>query len=171
MLALRLPVLDDMSRVLAWRNSPEVATFMYRDDLIPPAEHEEWFPSTVVDRPNSLFRVAEWASEPIGWMSLTRIDLRNRSCEWGGYLAPSAPRGEGLGRRMLSASLDLAFNELQLNRVMVEVLVHNQPAIGLYDSMGFVREGLLRERAWQLAGPRDALLYSMLAGEWMNHSR
>lgn len=160
--------MGDLDRVLEWRNSPEVAAFMYRDDPIPPEEHAAWFPTTMRDRAGARFRVAESVSTPVGWMSLTKIDTRNRSCEWGGYLAPGAPRGMGLGRAMLLASLDMAFTELGMNRVVVEVIVGNDRALHLYESVGFVREGLLRERAWQSGGPRDVICLSLLSRDWQS---
>lgn len=171
MILLRLPVLADMDRVLEWRNSPEVATYMYRDDPIAASEHAEWFPTTLSDSPTSRYRVAEIEGKPVGWLSLTRIDRRNRSCEWGGYLAPSVSRGAGVGRKILGLSLEMAFGELGLNRVVVEVLEGNDRALGLYESLGFRREGLLRERAWQTAGPRDVITMAILASEWLRGSR
>lgn len=166
MVSLRLPEIGDCDRVLEWRNSSEVAAFMYRDDPIPPQEHAAWFPSTIHDRNGARYRVVESESTPIGWISLTNIDTRNRSCEWGGYLAPEAPRGKGLGKDMLLASLDMAFTELGMNRVVVEVIVGNDRALYLYESVGFVREGLLRERAWQLDGPRDVICLALLSRDW-----
>ena len=167
MLALRLPRPSDSDLVLEWRNSPDVARFMYRDDPIPATEHANWFPSTLFDGPNTCYRVAEWNGRPSGWISLSRIDRRNRSCEWGGYLAPSAPRGTGIGRHMLAASLDLAFTGLGLHRLVVEVLDGNDRAIGLYKALGFTHEGVLRQRAWQSTGPRDVIIMSILATEWI----
>ena len=84
MIVLRRPVLADMGRILEWRNSPEVATYMYRDDPIEASEHADWFPTTLSDKPTARYRVAELDGESVGWLSLTRIDRRNRSCEWGG---------------------------------------------------------------------------------------
>lgn len=159
-------VLGDADVVLSWRNSVEVARFMYRDDPIDPFEHHVWMKSAVVDTPRARFRIAEDESQPIGFMSLTSIDGRHRSCEWGGYLAPTTPRGRGIGEGLLRLGLDMAFGDLDLNRVTVEVLTGNSRAVALYEKVGFVREGLLRQRAWQTTGPRDAFLMSILRSEW-----
>ena len=34
---------EDRDRLLAWRNSPEVAPYMYADHAITPEEHARWF--------------------------------------------------------------------------------------------------------------------------------
>ena len=41
--ALRALRPDDKDRLLAWRNSPEVAAYMYTDHQISPEEHARWF--------------------------------------------------------------------------------------------------------------------------------
>lgn len=166
MVLLRRVHIEDESKILTWRNSPEVATFMYRDDPITPVEHSRWFQSIINDKESSIVRVLEHNSEASGLSSLTKIDYRHKSCEWGGYLAPDIDRGGGIGRAMLFLALEQAFGELDLNRVVVEVLVGNQPALKLYESIGFVREGYLRERAWHRSGPIDVLLLSMLQKDW-----
>lgn len=168
MVQLRNVILEDETKILTWRNSPEVAAFMYRDDPISPAEHSRWFKSIINDTNSSVVRVLEHNSVASGLSSLSRIDLRHKSCEWGGYLAPDIDRGGGIGRAMLFLALQQAFEEFELNRVVVEVLVGNQTALKLYESIGFVREGYLRERAWHASGPIDVISLSMLRNDWKN---
>lgn len=120
----------------------------------------------MADKSSSKFRVFDVDSRPTGWVGLTNFELRHKSCEWGGYLAPDAPRGNGLGRAMLYLSLELAFGSTDLNRVVVEALSFNQRAIRLYESVGFVREALLREYAHLNSGVFDVIGLSILRGEW-----
>ena len=166
MVTLRLPTPADEMHVLNWRNSPSVAPYMYRDDPITTVEHSRWFSGIIQDSESSVIRIAEIDSVAVGLSSLTRIDKRHKSCEWGGYLAPEVSRGAGLGSAVLFLSLKLAFDELELNRVVIEALTNNEQAIGLYESVGFKREGLLRERAWHSTGPIDVFAMSLLASEW-----
>jgi UDP-4-amino-4,6-dideoxy-N-acetyl-beta-L-altrosamine N-acetyltransferase len=168
MVLLRGVHFEDEPKILSWRNSPEVAAFMYRDDPISPAEHGRWFQSIISDTESSVVRVLEHNSVASGLSSLSKIDLRHKSCEWGGYLAPDIDRGGGIGRAMLFLALRQAFDELELNRVVVEVLVGNQTALRLYESIGFVREGYLRERAWHTSGPKDVISLSILRKDWKN---
>jgi UDP-4-amino-4,6-dideoxy-N-acetyl-beta-L-altrosamine N-acetyltransferase len=139
---------------------------MYRDDPIEFGEHTIWFTRIFQDTEQSRYRVVEWNSKPVGLVSLTKIDSRHRTCEWGGYIGSEIERGLGVGKEMLRQSLDMAFTELKVNRVSVEVLVSNHRAIKIYESIGFIREGILRERAIHASGPKDALLLSMLGSEW-----
>jgi UDP-4-amino-4,6-dideoxy-N-acetyl-beta-L-altrosamine N-acetyltransferase len=162
---------EDSSILYHWRNSPSVSQFMYRDDPIEIEDHLRWFNSVYQDTAQSRYRIAEWNSQAVGLVSLTKIDLRQKTCEWGGYLGPEAQRGLGLGKEMIVSSLDIAFTELELNRVTVEVLVTNHRAIKLYESVGFVREGVLRERAIHADGPLDAIILSILRREWRSERK
>ena len=167
MVLLRKVQIEDETKILAWRNSPEVAAFMYRDDTISASEHSCWFKNISNDTESLIVRVLEHNSEASGLSSLSKIDHRHKSCEWGGYLAPNVDRGGGIGKAMLFLALEQAFIELELNRIVVEVLVGNQPALKLYDSFGFIREGYLRERAWHTSGPIDVISLSMLRKDWL----
>lgn len=62
-----------------------------------------------------------------------------------GYLGMSVHddyQGRGLGKRLMAAILDVADNWLLLDRVCLGVYPDNARAIHLYESFGFVREGL-----------------------------
>ncbi|ADQ39680.1 GCN5-related N-acetyltransferase [Caldicellulosiruptor acetigenus I77R1B] len=51
-------------------------------------------------------------------------------------------QGKGIGRALLNTVLDLADNWLKLVRVELTVLVDNEKAIKLYESLGFKIEGI-----------------------------
>lgn len=161
---------DDSPLLFEWRNSKAVSQFMYQDEPITWDSHLDWFETVMVDTSKSRYRIVERHSFPVGLVSLTNISIRHKSCEWGGYIGLENQRGLGLGRVMLRLSLDMAFVELDLNRVTVEVLSTNSSAIKLYESAGFVQEGVLRERALHESGPQDAVLFSMLRKEWFPNS-
>lgn len=168
MISFRQLVPLDAEMILGWRNSPEVANYMYRIDPISPEEHQIWM-SYILSNPDSVYcRIIQEGTQPIGLMSLTSINHRQRSCEWGGYLAPAVEKGKGNGKVALSESLRIAFEELHLNRVTVEVLSSNLRALKLYESVGFVREGILRQRTWHGTEPKDAICLAILETDWKN---
>jgi UDP-4-amino-4,6-dideoxy-N-acetyl-beta-L-altrosamine N-acetyltransferase len=162
---LRPLVEDDRDRLLAWRNSPEVASQMYSGGEISPSTHAAWFDGARQDQTHR-YRVVEWHGQPVGLVYLTDVDMARRSCEWGGYIGESAARGKGLARQMLVQSLRLAFEDLSLNKVRVEALAANARAIGLYERTGFRREGYYREHVWKDGVPHDVVALALLASEW-----
>jgi putative acetyltransferase len=53
----------------------------------------------------------------------------------------AAHQGEGIGKSLMSAILNIADNWLKLKRIELSVFTDNEPAIALYKKMGFVVEG------------------------------
>jgi RimJ/RimL family protein N-acetyltransferase len=79
-----------------------------------------------------------------------------------GILLAPAHRGQGLGERLLRATL--AAGRGQFERVQLNVYSHNERALKLYQRCGFVLEGR-RRQAWKLDGATSdiidmGLLYS-----------
>lgn len=54
-------------------------------------------------------------------------------------------QSQGLGKALMYAALDLADNELMLERIEVEIDVENTGALKLYKSFGFKVEGTARD--------------------------
>lgn len=57
------------------------------------------------------------------------------------------PPGQGLGRKILEELLAIAFEEFCVHRAFLDVFDDNPRAFHLYQSAGFVDEGLMREAA------------------------
>ncbi len=62
-------------------------------------------------------------------------------------------RGAGLGRRLLTETLEAA-RAIGIERVELEVFASNEAAIALYGRLGFVVEGI-KKRARKLDGKYD----------------
>lgn len=75
-------------------------------------------------------------------------------------------RNKGLGKEALNLLLDYAFNEMNFYKIQLHVIEYNRPAIKLYESVGFVREGLYREYIYRDGTRYHMFLYGMFKGEW-----
>jgi putative acetyltransferase len=71
-------------------------------------------------------------------------------------------QGRGIGRKLLEACIDLAENWLGLTRIELDVFTDNAPAIALYESCGFVREGVARNFALRDGAMVDAYYMARL---------
>ena len=166
MASLRLLAPHDESMILEWRNSAAVAPYMLRDTLISEEEHQRWFGQILHDTDVAVFRIMEHEGVSCGLASLTHIDTDECSAEWGGYLAPEVRRGSGLGKALMYLSVTAAFHQLGLNQILVEVIVGNDAAIGLYESIGFVRGETIFNRAEHKNGPVDVIAMSLTRDDW-----
>ncbi len=54
-------------------------------------------------------------------------------------------RGLCIGKQMIGATLNIAFDQLKLHRVSLGVFDFNESATACYEKAGFVKDGLLRD--------------------------
>lgn len=102
---------------------------------------------------------------PAGRVMLFDFNPRNRSAEFGYILAPEF-RGRGLAKTMIAEMLDHAFENLNLNKLYCQTAAFNAPSVQLLRSLGFNRDGVLREHH-ELDGQLwDDYVFSMLREEW-----
>lgn len=100
----------------------------------------------------------------IGTVSLFAIHREQRRAELG-YALASALWGRGYATEMLRPAIDFAFNTLDLERLEADIDPRNEASCRLVERVGFVREGLLRER-WRVAGEvTDSAMYGLLRRE------
>jgi len=74
--------------------------------------------------------------------------------------------GAGYMLEAMRGLVRFAFEEMQLRRLEAEIDPRNAASAKLLERLGFVREGLLRQR-WDLKGEvTDSGLYGLLRAEW-----
>jgi RimJ/RimL family protein N-acetyltransferase len=61
------------------------------------------------------------------------------------------------------------FEQLRMHRIALEVNSHNERARRVYEKVGFVAEGVLRDALRWGAEWVDATVMSILASEWDRH--
>ena len=81
-------------------------------------------------------------------------------------LGESENRGLGYGKEALKLTIDFGFEELNFHRIYLTVLEYNEPAIKLYEKLGFKREGVYREFIHRDGRRYDMYLYGLLRPEW-----
>lgn len=83
-----------------------------------------------------------------------------------GYSLAASDRGRGFMNEALRALLHYAFERLSLNRIEADIDPRNAASAKSLERLGFVREGLLRER-WIVGGEvSDSALYGLLQSDW-----
>ena len=71
-----------------------------------------------------------------------------------------------LGREAIKLLKQFCFEKLKFHRLWLDVYDNNDRAIRLYESEGFVKEGVLRDCIKTGDGFRSQRIYSMLADEY-----
>ena len=155
----------DRDRLYAWRNSPDVAAYMYTDHAISPQEHARWF-AGLQDNPKRDDRIIEVDGVPAGLANFYDIDRVQGRASWAYYLADPSVRGKGVGGYVEFAMIERAFGELALRKLWCEVLITNEAVWKLHQKFGFRQEALLRAHVVKAGAPVDVVGLGLLAEDW-----
>jgi RimJ/RimL family protein N-acetyltransferase len=100
------------------------------------------------------------------YAEITRVDRANRSAAIARVLVAPESRGLGIGSWLVNELLWIAFEQLYLHRVSLNVFSFNTAAIRAYERTGFRHEGTLRD-AYVVGGRFWSLnMMSILEPEW-----
>jgi UDP-4-amino-4,6-dideoxy-N-acetyl-beta-L-altrosamine N-acetyltransferase len=151
--------------VLAWRNLPEVATYMYTDHPISEVEHARWFALAMGDDDRKYW-IIELDGEPVGLANLYDISQLHRRAYCASYLASTAQRGRGIGLAAERLLVRHAFVDMGLDKLCTEVLAGNDPGTKIHERCGFQVDGVLRRHVLKRGERLDVVAMSLLQSEW-----
>ena len=104
----------------------------------------------------------------VGEVVLNDWSDANRSCSFRTVIGPKG-RDRGLGTESVRMIIGYGFEQLGLHRIELQVYAFNPRARRVYDKVGFVPEGVLRESLRWEDEWVDATVMSILAPEWHRH--
>lgn len=109
--------------------------------------------------------VVDDADEYLGTVSLKGIDLQARHAE---YAISMRSRAHGTGASAFATKeiLKIAFFQLNLNRVYLNVLSENLRANRFYEKFGFIYEGEFKQHLYVRGELKDLKWYRMLKEEF-----
>lgn len=148
-----------------WRNDPEVAIFDQSSFLRPMSftEVETWAEIMV----NGLTFMAYDGDTPIGTCAFMNLDQRNRHAELAIVIGNKDYWSKGFGTEIMKHLMNWGFEGLNLNRLYLHVFDFNTRAIGLYEKMGFVKEGSKRAMIYRHNRYCDLHVYGILKSEYL----
>ncbi|KIZ16575.1 GNAT family N-acetyltransferase [Streptomyces natalensis] len=168
---LRPVTVDDVSALMPMFRDAEASrlTGSHDDGRPDEARIRTWY-DTRRDQEDRLdLAVVEQATgNVIGEAVLNDWDPGNESCNFRICLVPGT-YGHGMGTEATRLIVGYGFEKLGLHHISLEVYSFNPRARRVYEKVGFVAEGVLRDALlWE--GTRvDAAVMSFLAPEWFQH--
>ncbi len=85
----------------------------------------------------------------IGTTGLHRLDFKDRKAEFGISIGAKEEWDKGYGTEAVRLMVRYGFLTLNLNRIYLRAIEHNARAIRVYESVGFRKEGLLRQDCYR----------------------
>jgi RimJ/RimL family protein N-acetyltransferase len=106
--------------------------------------------------------------ERVGVVAFTRVSSRApRSGSLMYWVAPEHRR-EGYISEATALFLEYAFAECGIHKVTAQTLADNEASVAALESLGFEREGRLRDEEFVAGEPADTFRYALLADDWLN---
>ncbi len=162
---------EDLPLALEYINEPEVKAYLKIGIPLPmkPEEEEKWYEGLSVAKPESFSFAIETLDEPryIGGCGLNKIDWKNRVAQVGIFIGPELYRGQGYGTDAMKVLLKFIFDQMNMNKVRLEVFSFNARAIKSYQKCGFVKEGVMRQELFRDGQYYDIVAMGILRDEWL----
>lgn len=162
----------DIPRFVRWMNDTEVIQYLLMSSPLSTAMEGKWFDAQLERPPHQgqilaiEVRVAdEWIH--IGNTGLHDVDPVNRAAEFGIVIGEKDYWNKGFGKQATGLTLQHGFENLNLNRIFLEVFETNPRAMKTYENAGFTREGILRQAIFKNGRYIDVIIMSILQSEWM----
>ncbi len=85
----------------------------------------------------------------IGNIKLDNFDWVSSTCELGVLIGDTSFWGKGIGYEVCKLTIDYAFSQLNIRKILLAVYANNMAAIKVYQKLGFNNEGTLKDQIWQ----------------------
>jgi RimJ/RimL family protein N-acetyltransferase len=171
---LHLRPLDeaDVAALLSYHSSPDVHRYlpmepMDGDAVLARLGDGRWSKSTLEEEGDVLVLGADLVStgELIGDVMLRWLSAKDRCGELGWVFHPEH-RGRGYATEAADAVLRLAFDDLDLHRMIARIDPRNTASIQVAERLGMRKEAHLIENNWQRGEWTDEADYAILKKEW-----
>ncbi len=160
---------NDVSLFVRWYNDPETRSYYGHAFPVMEYSEREWIKKCALNlekRTDFTFVIETFEGEPIGNMSLHRVDFMHRSATTGACIANPSYRNSGYGSTTKMHLLRWAFHELNLNRINSSVLSTNPRSVKYSERCGYRVEGIRREALYKDGKYVDEIVLGLLRKEW-----
>ena len=165
---------EDFIAIRGWINDPEVTGHLSPlfDTVQTEAMTRSFFDKVSKNElPGHYFIIADkMTGAYLGQVDLRTNNDPSRQAGLAIVIPERKHRGKGYGREAMTLLLDFAFARLNLHKVWLHVLTANEPAIKLYEALGFQRDGVLRDEVFRDGRYLDMYVMAILESEWRNRT-
>lgn len=139
-LLLRPITCEDIEIMRVWRNQNDIRTKFLSQGIISKDQQDKWFSNYQKNDNDMTFMIEEiqLLRRPVGVVSLYDMDSENNVAEFGRLMiGDKEARGRKLGLKSTWVLVNHAFNELNINKIKLDVITENETALNIYIKCGF----------------------------------
>ena len=165
MTKLRKLEIKDMQGMLEWMHDEEIMKCFRMNRAS--EEKIKIFIENSFDNENKHNAIVDDQDNYLGTISLKHIDEKNGNAEYAIVLRRKA-MGSGVAKEATRQLLEIAFKELKLNKIYLNVLSENKRAIGFYKKMNFKFEGEFKQHLRMNESYVDLSWYAIYKEDYVN---
>lgn len=154
---------SDLERSYHWMNDPIIVRALKSRYPIPFEQEAEWLEkaahSTSVDRHFAIERKDNRTH--IGNASIHAIDWVSRTAFFGLFIGDPGAWNRGFGTDSVRTLVRFAFEEMNLQKLKINVFDYNDRAKHVLDAIGFIQEGKLTREFYREGKYHDIVIYSI----------
>lgn len=175
-LILKPHTMNNLAKIHLWVDDPDLL-FYNDDDHEPYPSHSfeeiELLMSRFINAtPEANKDIIHFAihkrdnDELIGYCMIAFIDKYHKRCKFGITIGEFNEWGKGYGKEVTKEITRYCFEDLNMNRIGVEIYSHNSRSIRLFEDVGFVQEGVIRESVLKQGKYIDEYIYGIIKSDW-----
>jgi RimJ/RimL family protein N-acetyltransferase len=167
---LRAFELEDYKNINRWHRDAEIADQTSGNVYFVSSEREKkWVEDKIFHDEKNLYLAIclEKNHEMIGYLSIIKIDWRNRQAEWGGLtIGRKDLWNQGYATESAQLMLKHVFFEMGLHRFYGCWLEEHVASMRMAEKLGFKKEGILRDSVFKNNKFHNQVLMSLLKEEF-----
>jgi RimJ/RimL family protein N-acetyltransferase len=158
---------EDLPKARGWVNDSFLKARMLRVVPVSPEDQEKWYENIVQDASKIVFAIRTMDDgRHIGNTGLYHIDWTHKRAEFWILIGERDFWGQGIGSEVVALMQRYAFENLDLNKLYVNVGIDNEAAIALYKKANFVQEGIMKQHYYIEGKYIDVVTMEILRSEF-----
>jgi len=157
---------SDLLQIQKWRNDKDVLPYVREYRLMSMHHIEKWYKEMIASDRFEMFML-DAGCQSVGIGGLTYINWQNRHADL--HFAIYKNRewvDKEYAPHFYEMITSYAFNELNLNKVYVEIYSNDLKKIDFFENKGFHRDAVLRQHYFHEGRYFDSYILSLLTDEW-----
>lgn len=171
---LRAYTKEDLPLTLDYLNEPDVAKGLRAGFLFPlkKEDQDKWYESLNPLSKDTYSFAIESKTDKIylGGCGIKDINIKDHIAAIGIFLGKQH-WGKGYGSDTLRILVKFCFEEINVNKVKLNVFSFNKKAIQCYEKVGFKTEGVLRQEIYRHGKYHDNIAMGLLRSEWKKEGK
>ena len=159
---------EDTEPLRKMHNDPSTLYMLTDTTIVTPEMQKKWFNSIYESEKSKRYSICmneDGRENLIGMIRFDQIDKINKNMIVGLDIMVKY-RGQGLGKKSFNTMMEYCYKKLGMHKLTLYVAEYNNIAISLYLSLGFHKEGLLKEHLLRDNEYNDLLIMSAYKKEF-----